>query len=183
ATFTPTPTIVPCSNYFTTTTTGNTIVPGVTDSGNHCDDCATPITFPFPVYFYGTSYTTANVSSNGSLDLTGTQAPFTHGCQVLPSVNWSAAALAYQDDLETTAGLPGCSAFSNGCGVLTTTTGTAPNRIFYVEWHAVHFANTSTSADFEFAFYENTQTFFDIIYGATSDNGLDETSGVQAGSS
>ena len=180
ATFTPTPTIVPCSNYFTSTTTGNTIVPGVTDTGSHCDDCATPITFPFPVYFYGTSYTTANVSSNGSLDMTGSQAPFTHGCQVLPSSLFSAAILEYQDDLETVAGLPGCTTWTNGCGVFTVTTGTAPNRVFYIDYHTVHFANTSAAAEFEVAFYENQQTFFDIFYGATSDTGSDETSGARA---
>ena len=31
-------------------------------------------------------------------------------------------------------------------------------------------------------FYENQSSFFDVFYGATSDSGLDETSGVQASS-
>jgi hypothetical protein len=185
ATFTPTPTVIPCSNYFTTTTTGNTITAGTTDSGNHCDDCSTSINFPFPVYFYGTPYTTANVSSNGSLDLTGTQAPFTHGCQVLPSSNWSAAVLPYQDDLRTdNLGWTGCNVFPSAtCGIFTSTTGTAPNRRFNIEWRATHFADTTTSANFEVVFYENQQSFFDVVYGATNDNGSDETSGVQASSS
>ena len=43
----------------------------------------------------------------------------------------------------------------------------------------MHFADTTTSANFEVVFSEN-QSSFDVIYGATSDNGLDETSGVQA---
>src|SRR6188472_718387 len=97
---TPTATINPCATYNTTTGTG-TITPGTTDTGNHCDDCATAITFPFPVSVYGQTVNTANVSSNGSLDITGTQAPFTHGCVVLPSANWSRAILPYQDDLRT----------------------------------------------------------------------------------
>ena len=63
------------------------------------------------------------------------------------------------------------------------TTGTAPNRHFNIEWRAVHFADTTTSANFEVVFYENQSSFFDVFYGATSDNGLDETSGVQASSS
>ena len=169
-----------CSSGYVTTTSTGTIVPGTVDTGNHCDDCATPITFPFPVSVYGQNFNSANVSSNGSLDLTGTQSPFTHGCLTLPSSLFSEAILPYQDDLETVTGLPGCSAFSNGCGIFTSVSGTAPNRTLYIEWHAVHFANTSTSADFELVFYENSQTHFDIIYGATSDNGSDETSGVQA---
>ena len=44
----------------------------------------------------------------------------------------------------------------------------------------MHFADTTTPANFEVVFYENSQTFFDVIYGATSDSGIDETSGVQA---
>src|SRR5438094_2581525 len=62
---TPTPTAspIPCDNYTTSTTTGNTIVPGTTDTGNHCDDCATTITFPFPIALYGNTFTTANVTA------------------------------------------------------------------------------------------------------------------------
>ena len=50
----------------------------------------------------------------------------------------------------------------------------------YVEWRAVHFADVTTTANFEVVFHENDQDSFDVIYGATSDSGLDETSGVQA---
>ena len=114
------------------------------------------------------------------MDLTGTEAPFTHGCQVLPNTLWETAILPYQDDLRTDA-QSGCSAFPGGnCGIFTTTTGTAPNRDFFVEWRAVHFADVTTTANFEVVFHENDTTHFDVIYGATSDDGLDETSGVQA---
>src|SRR6266480_5274523 len=60
------PTGVVCSDYVTSTST-DTIVPGDTDTGNHCDDCTTPITLPFPVSVYGTSFTSAAVGANGSL--------------------------------------------------------------------------------------------------------------------
>ena len=75
------------------TTTGNPIVAGTTDTGNHCDDCSTAITFPFLVSVYGQNFNSANVSSNGSLDLIGTESPFTHGCQVLPNALWEMAIL------------------------------------------------------------------------------------------
>ena len=52
------------------TNTGQSIVPGTVDTGNHCDDCTTPITLPFPVYIYGTPYTSANVDSNGTIQFT-----------------------------------------------------------------------------------------------------------------
>ena len=77
----PTPTGTPagCTTYTTSTGQG-AITPGDTDTGSHCDDCATSITFPFPVSVYGQTFNSANVSSNGSLDLIGTHAFFTHGC-------------------------------------------------------------------------------------------------------
>ncbi len=183
---TPTPTGTPagCTTYTTAAGTG-TITAGTTDTGNHCDDCVTNITFPFPVSVYGQTFNSANVASNGSLDLIGTQAPFTHGCQVLPNTLWTMAILPYQDDLRTdNISFTGCNVFPGAtCGVFTSVTGTAPNRQFNIEWRAVHFADTTTSANFEVVFSENSQTSFDVIYGATSDNGLDETSGVQMSAS
>ncbi len=180
---TPTATINPCSTYVTIPGTG-AITPGTTDTGNHCDDCATAVTLPFPVSVYGQTFTTVNVASNGSLDLIGTQAPFTTGCIVLPSSSFTMAILPYQDDLRTdNISFTGCNAFPGAtCGIFTSVTGTAPNRQFNIEWRAVHFADTTTSVNFEVVFSENSQTHFDVIYGATSDNGLGETSGVQASS-
>ena len=170
ATATPTGTPAGCSTYTTATGTG-TITPGTTDTGNHCDDCATAITFPFPVSVYGQTFNSANVASNGSLDLIGAQAPFTHGCQVLPNTLWTMAIFPYQDDLRTDQ-FAGCAGFPGGtCGIFTSTTGTAPNRHFNIEWRAVHFADTTAPANFSVVFYENQSSFFDVFYGATSDNG------------
>ena len=50
-----------------TTATGQSIVPGSIDAGINCDDCTGTITFPFPVYIYGQSHTTAEASSNGNI--------------------------------------------------------------------------------------------------------------------
>ena len=62
---TPTPTATAtaasCSTYTTAPGTG-TITPGTTDTGNHCDDCSTLVTFPFPVSVYGQTFNTANVA-------------------------------------------------------------------------------------------------------------------------
>ena len=185
ATSSPTPTATGtpagCTTYTTAAGTG-TIFPGTTDTGSHCDDCATLVSFPFPVSVYGQTFNSANLSSNGSVDLIGNQAPFTHGCQVLPSTLWTMAIFPYQDDLRTDQ-FSGCAGFPGAtCGIFTSVTGTAPNRQFNVEWRAVHFADTTMAANFEVVFYENQSSFFDVIYGATSDSGLDETSGVQASS-
>ena len=168
-----------CDTYITTAGTG-TITPGDTDAGNHCDDCYSSILLPFPVSVYGQTFTTANATSNGALELIGNSAPYTHGCVTLPNGFWNMAILAYQGDLRTDQ-QAGCAGFPGGnCGIFTSVTGTAPNRQFNVEWRVVDYADTTAPANFEVVFYENYQSFFDIFYGATSDNGSDETSGVQA---
>src|SRR5206468_3399634 len=105
-----------CTDYTTATSTG-TITPGDTDSGNHCDDCSTDVPAPFPVSVYGQTFNTINVASNGTLNLVGNAAPFTHGCLTLPNAFWEMAILAFQDDLRTDANA-GCAGYPGGtCGV------------------------------------------------------------------
>jgi N-acetylneuraminic acid mutarotase len=165
-----------CTDY-TFTTGADTIVPGVDDLGNHCDDCTTPVTFPFPVSLYGTPFTSAVVSSNGNLQFTGDTNYLGRFCP-LPDINLGEAVLPYQDDLRTDQVSPDCASFASGCGVFTSVTGSAPNRVFHIEWRTGYFGRSGT-ANFELRFSENDPTFFDIIYGPTADNGLSEESGVQ----
>ena len=125
--FTSRPTGV-CSDYVTSTST-DTIVPGDTDTGNHCDDCTSSITFPFPVTLYGRSHTTANVSSNGNLQFLSSASDLGSLCSY-PNSTFGTTVFPYQGDLVTSMGLSGCTAWANGCGIFTATTGTAPNRTF-----------------------------------------------------
>src|SRR5687768_13461077 len=53
--------------YITNTQTGQSIIPGATDAGNHCDDCVTEVSLPFEVPVYSTPYSSAHVSSNGNI--------------------------------------------------------------------------------------------------------------------
>jgi Beta-propeller repeat len=166
---TPTPTATPvqtCCQHLTTSGTG-TIVPGTVDIGNHCDNCLTIVTFPFPVQFYDSSITQAYVNSNGSLQLRGDAAHFGTSCP-LPDYCQDAAIFAYQDDLRTD---------GPGDGVFTSISGTAPNRVFNIEWRTTYFGRPGT-ANFEVRFYEN-QSFFEIVYGVSTENGASAGSGVQ----
>jgi hypothetical protein len=165
ATATPTP-MQTCCQYVTSSGTG-AIAPGIIDTGNHCDNCLTQIAFPFPVQFYNSTFTQAYVSPNGNLQFTG-NAPYLGTSCPLPISCLNAAILAYQDDLRTD---------GPGGGIFTLVTGTAPNRIFNIEWRTTYTGRMGT-ANFEMRFYEN-QTSFDIIYGMTADNGGSEESGVQ----
>jgi hypothetical protein len=168
-TSTPTPTPTPmqtCCQYVTSNGTG-TIVPGIIDTGNHCDNCLTQITFPFRVQFYNENFSQAYVSSNGNLQFAGNEPYLGTSCP-LPNNCLNTVIFAYQTDLRTDG--------PNG-GIFTVVTGTAPNRVFNIEWRATYTDRMGT-ANFELRFYEN-QTSFDVIYGATTDNGASEASGVQ----
>src|SRR6516162_3291264 len=72
----------PCTDYNFTLGT-DTFVPGVTNIGQSCDDCLTPITLPFTVQLYDQMFTTANVGSNGSLQFGSTNATFAITCSPL----------------------------------------------------------------------------------------------------
>ena len=137
---------------------------------------------PFPVSVYGTSYTSVLVESNGTLQLTGDTAFFTSGCNPLPNANYGQTLFPYYDDLSTDAAIsPDCVNFASGCGVFTSVSGTAPNRVFNIEWRTGYFGRTGT-ANFEVQLSESS-TDINVVYGATVDDGLMETSGIQSSSS
>ena len=164
------------TNYTTTTTAGAVIVPGTVDTGNHCDDCATLITIPFPVRIYNVGpFTTANVVSNGTLQFNSADASFFNVC--LPDANKNNAILPFWDDLWTdVAG--GCGGFPGGvCGIFTSISGVAPNRIFNIEWRAVYFANMATTANFEIRLHE-ANALFEVVTGVLTTNNS-ATVGVQ----
>src|SRR5437667_11559483 len=56
-----------CIPSYTLALGGAPFVPGDTDIGNHCDNCGTAITLPFPVTLYDQTFTTASAGSNPQL--------------------------------------------------------------------------------------------------------------------
>ncbi|MDQ2808602.1 MAG: S-layer homology domain-containing protein [Chloroflexota bacterium] len=180
-TVTPSPTASPtvvCQGvtYLTTTTAAATLVPATNDTGNHCDDCTTGVTFPFPVTFYGTPYPSANVSSNGNLQFTSTNGSvYGPPAPCLPITPNNAGVFGptifpYFDDFLT-------DAMTMTHGIFTATTGTAPNRQFVVRWQTTYFNHTG-DANFEILFNESSPTI-SILYGADDNNGAEASSGVQ----
>ena len=169
ATATATHTPTPCGQYWTTSGT-LPIVPGTTDIGNHCDNCDTTVTLPFPFRLYGVTYTSVMVSSNGRLDFLCNNEPAGAFGVCLPAGSRNCP-FAYTifplwTELDTHIDLIGCSAWANGCGIFTSISGTAPNRIFNIEWHALLNFTSNTPQDFEVRLYENDPNQrFDVIYG------------------
>lgn len=151
---TPTRTPTPVCNTYSFIETTGTLVPGVSDAGNHCDDCYTPLVFPFPVMLYESLFTQAQVGSNGLLVFGTTPNAFPSvPCQ--PVFGATYTIFPYWDDLRTD---------TAGSGVYTSVSGTAPNRHFYIEWRATTFAG-GQFVNFHLHFSEMQPGGFDIVYG------------------
>ena len=175
---TPTPTPTPCVVGYMITQIGDSIVPGTTDTGNHGDDVITNVVLPFTFTLYDTAYMSVNVSSNGNAQFTTMDATFINVC--LPWHNRNYSVFPYWDDLRTdNLGWAGCTGYPNGlCGIFTSVSGTAPNRVFNIEWRAVYSGNTALKANHELRLYEG-QSRFDVIYGTVGNGNTSATAGVQ----
>src|SRR5581483_3202361 len=158
-----------CTNY-TFTSGGDAIVPGDTDIGNHTDDGDTFVALPFSFQLYDQTFNGVNVSSNGRLDFVCINEPggFQSGCIPPPDNQCPFDYTIVPDwtDLRTDIVGEGCATFASGCGVFTSVTGSAPNRIFNIEWRAVYFNDHNQTANFEARLYESDPSHrFDFVFG------------------
>ena len=158
------------AGYTITQSNGVSIVPGTSDTGNHVDDGTTAIALPFGFAFYGQVFSNATLSSNGNLQFLSSDISYANTC--LPYGGFSYAIAPFWDDLYT--GDSG-----SGEGIFTSISGTAPNRIFNIEWRAVACCSGGAPTfDFEIRLDENSPRF-DIIYGTMGGNGSTATVGAQ----
>jgi hypothetical protein len=160
------------AEYAITATVGQSIVPGVTDIGNHGDDMTTTLALPFAYAFYGQTCRNVSICSNGELMFGDPRTNFSSGC--LPAAGWSNAIFAFWSDLRTDGKL------GPAQGIYVSTNGIAPNRVFNIEWRASLYSFTSNGppVNFEARLYEGLARF-DLLYGAMGDNGAHATIGCQ----
>jgi PKD repeat protein len=113
------------------------------------DDAYQQLTLPFGVRFYGTTYTTAWVDTNGVLTFVQpTSSAWNHGAIPSPPAANKANGAVYPfwDDLLVDA----------SSSVRTSLIGTAPNRKFIVEWRNVRlYADSTARVSFEVVLSEN----------------------------
>lgn len=177
---TPTPTPSPTPSCLPSYGIGvgcDAFVPAFGDISNHCDDCETTITLPFPVQLYDRYFTEISLDSNGRAEFPAGSSEFSNTC--LPQVDETFSIYPYWDDLRTDAMRGACSQYPNGfCGILATVSGTAPNRTFTIEWRTIYFSNEAQRANFEIQFTEG-QTTFRVIYGTVDQGNTSATAGVQ----
>ncbi|HYG11953.1 MAG TPA: lamin tail domain-containing protein [Pyrinomonadaceae bacterium] len=165
------------NQYRFTSTNGASIVPGTTQvTGFSCvatpgDDCVATIALPFAYSFYANTYTSAVVSSNGNIQFATANPDYGQNEVCFPLNLFSFSIVPHFSDM-TIGGA--------GEGIFTSVSGSAPNRIFNIEWRASALGKPAGSLNFEVRLYEG-QTRFDIIYGSVANNGFDATVGVQRG--
>jgi len=156
-------------NYVAVASTGATIVPANTYvPGSTCNACTVNVQLPFAYILYDTPYTSVNVSNRGNLQFSTNDPTGDNTC--LPASSLGDAIIPYWDNLNTNV--------NDTMGIFTSVSGTAPNRVFTIEWRAGYVANDVRSR-FQVKLYE-VQPRFEFIYGATR-QGFSATVGVQKG--
>jgi hypothetical protein len=134
---------------------------------------AVPIPFAFP--FYGQSFSSVGISTNGYLALPGTGDLTKHTNTTLPDPGLPQGMIAaYWDDLD-------CPNLGN---IRYQTVGTAPNRRFVVYWNAVHLGS-ALPVQFEAILEEGGNIVTTIVQcpgspfgGATATRGIESPSGA-----
>ena len=156
----------PPADHYMISQIGGSIVPGTTDIGNHGDDQVTTIALPFPYTLYDQTFTSINLSSNGNAQFVTTDTAFSNLC--LPWTTHNYTIFPYWDDLYLV---------NSPAGIFTSVSGSAPARIFNIEWRAQYFPGSGT-ANFELRLYEG-QSRFDVIYSTLTNGNTSATAGVQ----
>ncbi|WP_325158210.1 carboxypeptidase regulatory-like domain-containing protein [Actinophytocola sp.] len=146
---------------------GTNYVEGDTPVALTGDDASTPVTLPFGFFFYGRTYNTAFLNTNGALNFLAANSSFSN--TAIPSTSAPNAAIyPFWDDL----------LLDSSSRVFSKTSGTAPNRQFVIEWrNAMFFGGASSSRiDFETVLNENGEIV--LAY-----RGLDPAQGRETGNS
>lgn len=172
ATASPTACNVSNSNYTISASVGATVVAATTDIGLHCDDCTRTVALPFAWSLYGQSFNSVIAGSNGTLGFAANSNHWNVTC--MPSQEFNYAILPYWQDLHLDPAGGGCP----GCGIFTSVEGSAPNRIFNIEWRARDYFYTAV-VNVEVRLHEDNSNF-EIIYGSVpSGSNQQVTVGVQ----
>lgn len=175
ATATATPQCGSGADYVVSEIPSATMVPGTTlVPGSQCDECVVNITLPFTYSLYGQPYTRVVATDNGTLNFVS--AVNSHDAACLPAASYDTTIFAYWRDLD----MRGCSQYPNNCGIYTSTTGTAPNRIFNIEWRAFEFGNSIT-VRIEIRLYEGQSRFDDLLFTYPQHPESSSPIGVQRG--
>jgi hypothetical protein len=169
---TPSPTECPLT-YTYTVLSGSPMTATDLLAGSQCSRCIVPVNLPFPFTYYGQTYNSVNIASQGNLQFTTTytsasSCPFPYpllGPAIMPY--WQDYVNTYWPGI----GDPCLMYLGQACGVYTSTSGIAPDRIFNVQWLGVFAGSNHELVNFEARLHETTGIIdytygFGIWYGA-----------------
>jgi hypothetical protein len=137
------------------------------------DDGELGVTLPFPFTFYGTSSTNICIGNNGGFIFNATTCDLSTLNADLGTTTASNLIVPFWDDIDSDTG-----------DVYYKTVGTAPDRLFIIEWYnRPHYSNIG-SGTFELILYEGTNNvkyqYLDTNFGnALYDYGISATSGIR----
>lgn len=151
---------VAASAQYTASTTANTYTPlsNPTVLQTDVDDGQNNVTAPFPLRFYDQTHASLSIGNNGAILFPGgtfvSLSNSTPGSTATPN----GFIAPFWDDLRL---------YSANAGYIGhETTGTAPNRIFAVEWNNIsRFGSTGSTWSMQVRFHESGSTIVDIDYG------------------
>ncbi|THF51291.1 hypothetical protein E6C50_05850 [Flavobacterium supellecticarium] len=163
------------SNYtFSESSSNYTAITGATNAINsNWDDNVTANNIPigFTFNFNGTNYTTCSVNSNGFITFGSTTSSASEYAPISSVAGYAGAVSAVGVDLK-----------NNGNAIIYKTIGSAPNRVFVVQW--TNAVRTARDGDFNFQIrLSETTNVVSISYGscAPSGNGGGSNVNVQVG--
>jgi hypothetical protein len=156
---------------YTTTTTSTPYITGTTTVPLSGDDAVGQISLPFPITYYGQTYSTAWIDTNGMLSFINPNGSHPDDVVPLPnSADPNAAVYVFAQDMVV----------DGTAAIRTATLGTAPNRQFLVEWNNPYqygFASRRQNAEVLFSETSGTVTF---NYSGI-DNAYEQGSGALVG--
>jgi len=157
-----------------TMTTGTEAIIDISGTGTPLgmgDDDSDTVSIPFTFEFYGSNKNSITIGSNGyaTFGTSGTDL----GNDCIPDTSTPNDIIAaFWDDLNP----------SNGGEVYYETQGTAPDRMFLIEWYQVPAYSNSGSHTFEIILYETlneVELRYGPLFGDTHSNGDEATAGIE----
>jgi hypothetical protein len=167
--------------YKVTTSAQSFSTGGFTDTSvDNCDECSQEIPIGFSFAYYGSTFSTFEITSNGwgTFDTSISGNPY-NGGGTLPGTGYPSNTIAVAGtDLD-----PDCSVGCSANNIDRKTIGTAPNRVFIVYYEDVDYIGSFDDVDCQIKLYETTNVV-ELHYGNNDDNTLisqDKSAGIQNG--
>src|SRR4029453_7367769 len=127
------------------------------DTGTPPDEGTPFISLPFSFVLYDQTYNGVRVSSNGNAQFVSDDADWVSQCLPWPDHDYTIYPIWTDQCTDNNANTCGGVNPRSGLGIFTSVSGSAPDRIFNIEWRTVLYASVDTTPtlNYELRVYEN----------------------------